>query len=86
MSSALIKTQQLKLTTVDFLMSLEQVLLNEAHVTLTATKRPLPCRDNSHTMFKRPTMLKQLAGFIRGSLGFVHYSSTFLKKYFGKIN
>lgn len=32
-----------KLTTVDLLMPLEQVFLNEAHVTLTAPERPLTC-------------------------------------------
>lgn len=39
-----------KLTTVDLLMSLEEVLLNEAHVTLTAPERPLTCAIKSTTI------------------------------------
>lgn len=40
----------LKLTTVDLLVPLEQILLDEAHVTLTAPERPLPCAIKSTTI------------------------------------
>lgn len=33
----------MELTTMDLFMPLQQVLLDEAHVTLTAPKRPLTC-------------------------------------------
>lgn len=39
-----------KLTTMDLLMPLEQVLLNEAHVTLTAPERPLTCAIKNTTI------------------------------------
>ena len=38
-----------RLTTVDLLMSLQQVLLDEAHVALTAPKGPLTCAIKSTT-------------------------------------
>lgn len=37
------KTKVNTLTAVDFLMALQQILLYEAHITLTAPKRPLTC-------------------------------------------
>lgn len=37
------KTKVNRLTTVDFFMALQQILLYEAHITLTAPKRPLTC-------------------------------------------
>lgn len=38
-----------ELTAVDLLVSLEQVLLNEAHVALTAPERPLTCMIRNKT-------------------------------------
>lgn len=35
-----------ELTTVDLLVSLQEVFLNEAHVTLSAAERPLTCKGN----------------------------------------
>lgn len=37
------KTNVNRLTAVDFFMALQQILLYEAHITLTAPKRPLTC-------------------------------------------
>lgn len=39
-----------ELTTVDLLVPLQQVLLNEAHVTLTAPERPLTCAIKNTTI------------------------------------
>lgn len=39
-----------ELTAVDLLVSLEEVLLNEAHVTLTAPERPLTCMIKNKTI------------------------------------
>jgi len=40
----------LKLTAVDLLVPLEQIFLDEAHVTLTAPERPLTCAIKSTTI------------------------------------